>query len=104
MSKLIHRVRSNHGETIGEMLVSSLIIALGIIMLVTMVNIAGRLINKSTQNRKDAFDAENTAEAADNPDTGNDSFTITGKSEAIGGPSLNNSDSQKQGGNADAEH
>ena len=60
------KLHGNDGETIGEMLVSSLIIALAIVMLVTMVNISTKLVRNSADNRTNAFDAVNTAETEGN--------------------------------------
>lgn len=97
MVRPMDKIRNNHGETIGEMLVSSLIIALAIVMLVTMVNIATRLVGNSVDSRKKAFDAQNNAETIDDTNTPNASFQIDGASTAIGGPKLSITDSNNQG-------
>lgn len=61
-----HKIRNQQGETIGEMLVSSLIIALAIVMLITMVNISAKLVQKSVDNRKNFFTNINDEEMNSN--------------------------------------
>lgn len=63
MKKRNLKILNHHGETIGEMLVSSLIIALAMVMLITMVNISARLVKKSDDTRDKLFSNINDEEA-----------------------------------------
>lgn len=77
MKKRNLKILNHHGETIGEMLVSSLIIALAMVMLITMVNISARLVKKSDDTRDKLFSNINDEEA-DVSEPKNAKLEITG--------------------------
>lgn len=64
MNKILVKLRSNRGESISEVLVASLVIALALIMLVTMTMSAFRLTRKAEDAFNDYYDSENNAETS----------------------------------------
>lgn len=56
------RITSNRGETIAEVLVASLVIALGMILFVTMVNASFRLLKNEENSYKSFIETKNAFE------------------------------------------
>lgn len=64
MKKILVKLSSNKGESISEVLVASLVIALALIMLVTMTMSAFRLTRNAENAFNDYYDSENNAETS----------------------------------------
>lgn len=69
MSKILVKLRNNKGESIAEVLVASLVIALALILLVTMTMAAFRLTRKAENAFNDYYDSENHAEESAGQET-----------------------------------
>ena len=62
MKKLIKKLKSSSGESIGETLVALLIAALALLMLAVAITATTRIINNSSEKVDDYFDKSNTSE------------------------------------------
>lgn len=62
MNKILVKLKENQGESIAEVLVASLVIALALILLVTMTMASFRLTRKTENAFNDYYDSKNAAE------------------------------------------
>jgi Tfp pilus assembly protein PilV len=76
--KVIERLRSKVGESIAEVLVALLISAVGVAMLVGMIGVSTRIIDKSTQYMRDEY------KKTDISGTEDATVTLTGGDESQG--------------------
>ena len=60
MKKLIKKLKSSSGESIGETLVALLIAALALLMLAVAITATTRIITNSSEKVDDYFDKSNT--------------------------------------------
>lgn len=65
MSRIQAKLRSSSGESISEVLVAMLVIALGIVMLVSMISASGNMIRRSEKVYADYMEQFNAMEAQD---------------------------------------
>lgn len=65
MSRIRNKLHSSSGESISEVLVAMLVIALGIVMLVSMISASGNIIRRSEQAYADYIKRFNAMEAQD---------------------------------------
>lgn len=62
MKAMLEKLKSSSGESIAEVLAAMLVIALGIVMLVSMVSSSSSMIQKSEQSYADYMSEFNAAE------------------------------------------
>ena len=67
MKKLLKKLKSAKGESLAEMLVALLFVALALIMMATMINSASRITMQSRQATREFYSGLNTL---DNPASG----------------------------------
>ncbi|MCI6746857.1 MAG: hypothetical protein MR580_10875 [Anaerolactibacter massiliensis] len=67
MKQMMRKLNSSAGESIAEVLAAMLVIALGIVMLVSMVSSSSNMIRKSEQSYADYMDSFNAEEVQASP-------------------------------------
>ncbi len=64
MKKLLKKLKSAKGESLAEMLVALLFVALALIMMATMINSASRITMQSRQATRDFYDGLNKLDSS----------------------------------------
>ncbi len=78
MNALYRKLSSNRGESIAEVLIAALVIALGMILLISMINVSFRILNKEEKSYKDFIEEKNAFEKLDEAEVyGNFSVAIS---------------------------
>lgn len=86
ISNVRSKISSNHGESIAEVLVASLVFALGMILLISMINASFRILTVEEKSYKDFVTEKNAFELLDESEVfGNFYVTISINN---GGPSV----------------
>jgi Tfp pilus assembly protein PilV len=67
MKQMMRKLNSSAGESIAEVLAAMLVIALGIVMLVSMVSSSGNMIRRSEQSYAENMDQFNALEVQASP-------------------------------------
>lgn len=87
MNTVFRKLKSQNGESIGEVLVASLIVALGSVMFASMVSASDKLITRSEKAYKDYLEDHNSIENPQDPNNeGTESDGSLKITEAEGSP------------------
>lgn len=86
MKKVYAKLLSSKGESISEVLVASLVIALGALLVATMISASFRLLSREEQSYKEYIEQKNIFETlSETKDAGTLNITVTASNTTNGG-------------------